>query len=247
VNGDGRPDMIVGANLADNNGRPDSGSAYVVFGRSSPGTLDLAALGPAGISIDGAAAADQAGWSVVGVGDVNGDSRSDLLVGAYKADGLGRPDSGTASLLYGFGAPELAYPVVTATVGKPLNATPPKRLRRTGIPTFTVSPALPAGLNVDPNTGRLSGTPRVARPRTTYTVTMSDLAGSTTAPLSIQVRARADTTPPRLLLGGPQTQRLLAKKGIIVRAHCDEPARSRRPDTWRSWEQGSRSSSEPPE
>ena len=36
---------------------PDSGSAYVVFGRSSPGTLDLAALGPAGIRIDGAAAA----------------------------------------------------------------------------------------------------------------------------------------------------------------------------------------------
>src|SRR5436189_2714558 len=45
VNGDGLGDVIIASYYADNNGRTDSGSAYVVFGRTSPGTIDLFALG----------------------------------------------------------------------------------------------------------------------------------------------------------------------------------------------------------
>lgn len=41
------------------------------------GTVDL--LAQANVQIDGAAAADQAGWSVGGVGDVNGDGVKQLL------------------------------------------------------------------------------------------------------------------------------------------------------------------------
>jgi FG-GAP repeat protein len=46
VNGDGRPDAVVGADTASNNHRPVSGSAYVVFGQRSPdpSNLDLARL-----------------------------------------------------------------------------------------------------------------------------------------------------------------------------------------------------------
>lgn len=82
VNGDGRADVIVGAHQADNNGRNLSGSVYVVFGQSTPTTVDLAALGGFGFRIDGAAAGDQAGLSVAGTGDVNGDGLADVLVGA---------------------------------------------------------------------------------------------------------------------------------------------------------------------
>ncbi len=43
-----------------------------------------------GFRIDGAAAGDQAGNSVAGAGDVNGDGRDDVIVGAPNADNNGR-------------------------------------------------------------------------------------------------------------------------------------------------------------
>jgi hypothetical protein len=82
VNGDGLSDVVIGAPLEDNNGRVDSGSAYVVFGQAGPTTIDLANLGNRGFRIDGAAPGDLAGRSVSGGRDVNGDRISDLLIGA---------------------------------------------------------------------------------------------------------------------------------------------------------------------
>ena len=73
VNGDGRPDVIVGFRGQD---------AYVVFGRSSPGTVDLAALGTGGFRIDGAVEVDGSVEDVAGAGDVNGDGLADLVVGS---------------------------------------------------------------------------------------------------------------------------------------------------------------------
>ena len=80
VNGDGLDNILVGADLADNNGRSDSGSAYVVFGRRAADNVDLADLGEAGFRIDGAASSDEAGASVAAAGDMNGDGLYDLLV-----------------------------------------------------------------------------------------------------------------------------------------------------------------------
>jgi FG-GAP repeat len=48
VNGDGKADVLVGAPLADTNGRENSGSAYVVFGKSDTATVEVAALGAGG-------------------------------------------------------------------------------------------------------------------------------------------------------------------------------------------------------
>jgi hypothetical protein len=225
VNGDGRRDVVVGSFSADNHGRVDSGSAWVVFGRPSneAGPVDLAALGPLGFRVDGAAAGDFAG-AVAGLGDENGDGRPDVILGTYGADSNGA-DSGAAFVVYGFGAPELAYDPVAAAVGEPLSPVAPSVLRRTGPASFGVSPALPAGLTLDAETGVLAGTAQAEQPATDYTVTMTDLAGSTTATLTIRVDAApaADTTPPQLVLGGPASQRLLVKKAITVRASCDEP------------------------
>lgn len=101
VNGDGRDDVVIGAVAAGNNGRTDSGSAYIVFGQTATSTIDLASLGSLGFRIDGAAASDNAGAAVAGAGDVNGDNRRDLLVGASGADNNGRPNSGSAYLVHG--------------------------------------------------------------------------------------------------------------------------------------------------
>src|SRR5947208_12032102 len=41
VNGDGRPDLIVGASNADNNSKANSGSAYVVYGGQNLANVSL--------------------------------------------------------------------------------------------------------------------------------------------------------------------------------------------------------------
>jgi hypothetical protein len=101
VNGDGLEDLIVGASRADNNERQDSGSAYVVFGRPELSSVNLGNLGTGGFRVDGAAGGDGAGWSVAGVGDVNGDGRDDVVVGAFTADNRGRENSGSAYVVFG--------------------------------------------------------------------------------------------------------------------------------------------------
>jgi hypothetical protein len=68
----------------------------------------------------------------------------------------------------------------------------------------------------------VTGTPAVHARRTTYTVTMSDLASSVRAPLSLAV---TDTSPPKLRLGGPAVQSVLRQKAVTVRASCNEPCR----------------------
>jgi hypothetical protein len=108
VNGDKRPDVLVGAPNAGNNGRAGAGSAYVVFGKSAPATVDLAALGTQGYRIDGAAASDGAGANVAAAGDVNGDAIPDAVIGATGADNNGRTSSGSAYVVFGKAAPTTA-------------------------------------------------------------------------------------------------------------------------------------------
>ncbi len=101
MNKDGFGDVIVGAREADNNGRNESGSAYVIFGRPSTGPLDLAALGAGGFRVDGALAGDQAGEAVAPAGDVNGDGIPDALVAAPAADNNARGGSGSVYVVFG--------------------------------------------------------------------------------------------------------------------------------------------------
>ncbi|MGH2800371.1 MAG: integrin alpha, partial [Thermoleophilaceae bacterium] len=80
VNGDGRPDMIIGAPGAGRRCSPEEGAAYVVFGQSVPSPLDLDHLGEAGYAIRGGLPDANAGALVAGAGDWNQDGRGDRLV-----------------------------------------------------------------------------------------------------------------------------------------------------------------------
>lgn len=51
--------------------------------------------------------------------------------------------------------------------------------------TFTVDPALPAGVTLNPNTGKISGHPTVAEAATDYVVTATNSAGSASVTLNI--------------------------------------------------------------
>ncbi|NBS87440.1 MAG: hypothetical protein EBS60_05080, partial [Verrucomicrobia bacterium] len=55
------------------------------------------------------------------------------------------------------------------------------------VTSYVVSPALPAGLTLNPSTGVISGTPTAVVATGSYTVTASNSGGSTTASLSIAV------------------------------------------------------------
>jgi hypothetical protein len=109
VNGDGVPDVVIGAPAAGANGRPLSGSAYVVYGSGAPGPVLLPTDPAAGFRIDGAASGDRLGSAVQGAGDVNGDHRDDLLVGAPGAAALARPGAGAVEVVFG-GPLDLALP-----------------------------------------------------------------------------------------------------------------------------------------
>jgi hypothetical protein len=90
ANGDGLADLLLGEPYMAARCQDDAGSAMVVYGRSRPGRLRLSSLGGAGYRADGASPGDAAGAAVAWAGDLDGDGRSDLLVGAPGAARHGR-------------------------------------------------------------------------------------------------------------------------------------------------------------
>ena len=117
VNSDGRDDLIVGAPVADF-GQGGSGVARVRSG------LDGSIIYTYGSIFKHTG--DRRGWSVAGVGDVDGDGYADVIVGA-KHEVLYGPSSGSAEVLS----------VVEFTLAAPANA------NFGGALTYTLSTALP--------------------------------------------------------------------------------------------------------
>ena len=101
VDGDGVPDVAIGAPTASPGGRAEAGSAFVVRGSSVATQIDAAA--PAAdslIRIDGANANNRFGTKVAGA-DVDGDASADLVVTAPQTQALGRMNAGAVYALLG--------------------------------------------------------------------------------------------------------------------------------------------------
>jgi hypothetical protein len=101
VDGDGIVDVIVGAH-PDPLGVHGPGRAYVVYGRTETDKVSLAdvAQGSGGFAIAGEFELDEAGASVAGPGDINGDGLADVLVGAPGANPTGS-SSGRTYVVFG--------------------------------------------------------------------------------------------------------------------------------------------------
>ena len=93
----------------------------------------------------------------------------------------------------------------TTAVAGSVNLAPPAVSG--GVATgFGVSPALPAGLSLDPSTGQVSGTPSVAIPATQFLLTATTPAGSGNAAFTLVVTATQPAAPLGLdYPGGPFT------------------------------------------
>jgi FG-GAP repeat protein len=115
MTGDGWPDIAIGAPQADPAGRVDAGSVWIISGHLPP-IVGCTKASPAGVCpwiklrslsaaqgyrIDGAAAGDQLGTSLAGIGDQNGDGIRDLAIGEAGASPNGRAGSGAVVVVPG--------------------------------------------------------------------------------------------------------------------------------------------------
>ena len=94
VNGDGRADIAVAASNASAGGQRRAGVVAIYYGKADEAAQAYPPPPGQGMRILGAGNDDRAGYSVAGPGDLDGDGRPEIVVGAFLAGGLGRVDAG---------------------------------------------------------------------------------------------------------------------------------------------------------
>lgn len=106
VNGDGAADLLVGA-LWNDGGGINAGRSYVIFGKNDGTEVNLSEIAKEqrGFAITGQNAGDYSGSSLRYAGDVNGDGRADVIIGApaytpHKEEGR-RDDAGRSYVVFG--------------------------------------------------------------------------------------------------------------------------------------------------
>jgi hypothetical protein len=154
INNDGIADLIISASDASPSGKSLAGRSYVVFGKNTPWTspLDLTLLnGITGFKIDGEAADDHSGYSVSSAGDVNGDGIADLIIGAYGADPIGKPDAGRSYVIFGRNLALPATPTATPTPNAPPTPTSVVVPTATATPTSIITPKVSSATRLEPN------------------------------------------------------------------------------------------------
>ncbi|MGK7897576.1 MAG: hypothetical protein AB4372_29155 [Xenococcus sp. (in: cyanobacteria)] len=112
INGDGFDDIIVATPFAgktyerygDTYSDP-RGEVYVIFGGTdvgNSGEIELSSLdGENGFIISGIEPRDRLGYSASNAGDINGDGKDDILIGAPGGDPRGEVDAGETYLIFG--------------------------------------------------------------------------------------------------------------------------------------------------
>jgi hypothetical protein len=177
LDGDGRDELLIGA--ADDQDGERRSSAYVLRGQAGAGNVDLHALTTdQGVKLTGAVD-DYLGGAVSGGSDFNGDGRNDLLLGAPFASVVaGRDGAGTAYAVSGELLPRLSYPRPALVRVGQTNTLAPERFIARGTHAATITPALPAGLAFNAQTGAITGTPAAAS-TTDHTIVLRDERGVT--------------------------------------------------------------------
>ena len=123
-------------------------------------------------------------------GSISGTPTATTAQANYTVTATNATGSTTATLQITITLPapsNLLYPqtTISASVGQAITSDTPTV---TGtVSSYSVSPALPAGLSLNTSTGSISGTPTATTAQANYTVTATNATGSTTAIVTITV------------------------------------------------------------
>lgn len=97
INGDGLDDMLIGSYQAN--------GAYLIYGSRNLSNIELSDLGTQGFMMTSYFDESEAGFSLSGTGDTNGDGLADILLGGpmqqIDEDGIGYGNTGIGYIVYG--------------------------------------------------------------------------------------------------------------------------------------------------
>lgn len=204
---------VSGASILPN--RPSSGGGPVVGYQIAPALPAGLLLDPATGVIAGAPAAPSPSQTYTVTALNSGGSTTCTLTITVNA----QPPS---SLAYTSSAP-----LYTRGVAIPVNA---PHSAGGAVAGYSVSPALPAGLVLDPVSGLISGTPSAVSPAAAYTVTAANTGGSTTCVLTIAVREASPaalvyaTNPTAYTIDVPIQPNLPSSGGGAISTYAVSPA-----------------------
>jgi hypothetical protein len=121
-------------------------------------------------------------------------------------------------------APIYPSTAFSLTVGRAATLPPPSTSSGTGI-TYAVTPSLPAGLALGPMSGAISGTPTVAIPPSSFTITASNDVGSAQTSIMLEVvdRPLLYDGPALLIVGTPMSP-LAPRGGGTINSFTVAPA-----------------------
>jgi hypothetical protein len=143
-------------------------------------TFSIAPALPQGLALDPASGAIAGTASVVAPAAVFLVTAANSGGSATGALALEVNDVAPCALMY-------SPSVRICTLGLPCPALGPPTHSGGAVSSYAVTPPLPAGLTLDAATGRISGTPTVLTPSSTYAVTATNSGGSAVVALSIAV------------------------------------------------------------